>query len=76
MRCRERSLERKKFWTSITRIRDAAMKQDETEQRLGEEDSPEVRVDGTAEDAFKKASQIEQIDDSHLPHTITKLFKN
>lgn len=33
-------------------------------------------ADDTAENAFKKASQIEQIDDSQLPHSITKLFKN
>jgi hypothetical protein len=52
------------------------MKQDETEEGLGEEGSPGKQVDGTAEDAFKKASQIEQIDDSQLPPSITKLFKN
>jgi len=52
------------------------MKQDESKQRLGEESSMERRADDLAEDAFKKASQIEQIDDSQLPHSITELFKN
>ncbi len=76
MSWKKRSVERKKFLRSITRIREAAMKQDETEERLGEECSAEGRADDTAEDAFKKASQIEQIDDSQLPQSITKLFKN
>jgi hypothetical protein len=52
------------------------MKQDESEQTLGEEGSMEGRGDDTAEDAFKKASQIEQIDDSQLPRSVTRLFKN
>jgi hypothetical protein len=52
------------------------MKQDESKERLGEEGSMERRADDTAKDAFKKASQIEQIDDSQLPQGITKLFKS
>jgi hypothetical protein len=52
------------------------MKQDESQQTLGEEGGEEVPADGAAEDDFKKASQIGQIDDSQLPHSIAKLFKN
>jgi len=52
------------------------MKQDESKRRLGEEGSIERRADDPAEDAFKKASQIEQIDDSQLPASITELFNN
>jgi hypothetical protein len=52
------------------------MKKDETKEGFEEQGGPEGLGEATAEDAFKKASQIEQIDDSQLPHSITKLFNN
>jgi hypothetical protein len=51
------------------------MKHDETEDKLLEEGDSEQQVDETPGDAFRKASQIEQIDDSQLPQSIKDLFK-
>jgi hypothetical protein len=52
------------------------MKKDEKEENFSEEGNPEGQVYERPEDAFKKALEIEQIDDSQLPHSITKLFNN
>jgi hypothetical protein len=51
------------------------MKQDETEEKLSEEGNPERQVDETPNDAFRKASEIEQIDDSQLPQSVKDLFR-
>jgi hypothetical protein len=51
------------------------MKQDETEDKLLEEGDSEQQVDQTPGDAFRKASEIEQIDDSQLPQSIKELFR-
>lgn len=52
------------------------MKKDEKEGNFSEEGNPEGQAYESPEDAFKKALEIEQIDDSQLPHSITKLFNN
>ncbi|MDQ7785667.1 MAG: hypothetical protein RDU20_22495 [Desulfomonilaceae bacterium] len=51
------------------------MKQDEKEEELSEKNDPERPVDESPEDAFKKASEIEHIDDGQLPQSIKDLFK-
>jgi hypothetical protein len=53
-----------------------AMKQEETEEELLEERDPHRQVEETPGHAFRRASEIEQIDDSQLPQSIKKLFKN
>jgi hypothetical protein len=63
-----------KWRTSGTRTWEAAMKKEEVEKKP-EESNPEGRADDTAEDALKKASEIEHIDDSQLPQSIKDLFK-
>ena len=52
------------------------MEQDEKEENCSEEGNMGGQVYESPEDAFKKALEIEQIDDSDLPHSITKLFNN
>ena len=52
------------------------MKQDETKDKLSEEGDSERQVDDTVSEDLRKASQMEQIDDSQLPQSINKLFKN
>ncbi len=51
------------------------MKQEETEEKFEEEGDYEGQVHESPEDAFKKASEIEHIDDSQLPQSIKDLFK-
>jgi hypothetical protein len=52
------------------------MKQEETEEKLSDEGNPEMQAEENHDDVFRKASEIEQIDDSQLPQSIKKLFKN
>jgi hypothetical protein len=52
------------------------MSQEETEDKLSEERNPEGHAEKKREDAFRKASEIEQIDDSHLPQSIKELFNS
>jgi hypothetical protein len=51
------------------------MEQDETENKFSKEGNPERKVNHTANEDLKKASQMEQIDDSQLPQSIKDLFK-
>ena len=52
-----------------------AMKQDETKDKLFEEGDSERQLEGTNDEAQRKASQMEQIDDSQLPQSIKDLFR-
>jgi len=51
------------------------MEQDEKEEEVSEEGNPDGPVGESPEDTFKKASEIEQIDDSQLPQSIKDVFK-
>lgn len=51
------------------------MKKDEIEDKLSEKGDPERKVNDTANDDLRKASQMKQIDDSQLPQSIQNLFK-
>jgi hypothetical protein len=51
------------------------MKQDEKEDKLSEKGDPERKVHHTAIEDLRKASQMEQIDDSQFPQSIKVLFK-
>lgn len=51
------------------------MKQDEKEDKLSEKGDPERKINHTANEDLRKASQMEQIDDSQLPQSIKDLFK-
>ena len=51
------------------------MKRDEKEEEFVEEANADGQVDESLEEAFKKASEIEHIDDSQLPQSIKDLFK-
>jgi hypothetical protein len=65
-----------KIWTPNPTVRGIVMKQDEKEDNFSEEGNTGRQVYESPEDAFKKALEIERIDDSQLPHSITKLFNN
>jgi len=51
------------------------MKRDEKEEEFSEEGNPEGPGGESPEDDFKKASEIEHIDDSQLPQSIKDLLK-
>jgi hypothetical protein len=51
------------------------MKHEETEEKLSEERNPEGLAEENRDNAFRKACEIEQIDDSQLPQSIKELFR-
>jgi len=51
------------------------MKQDETKDKFSEDGDSQRQLEGTNYEAQRKSSQMEQIDDSHLPQSIKDLFR-
>jgi len=51
------------------------MKQDETKDKFSEDGDSQRQLEGTNCEAQRKSSQMEQIDDSHLPQSIKDLFR-
>jgi len=67
-----------KGWKSRTlnpMVQGTEMKRDEKMEESVEEANADGPVDDSIEEAFKKASEIEHIDDSELPQSIKDLFK-
>jgi hypothetical protein len=71
----EPSCDSLKLPTSSQGPREVPMKKDDIEDKLSEKGDPERKVNHTANEDLRKASQMEQIDDSQLPQSIKDLFK-